>query len=405
MPVYRADSFFRYRVVQPKATTPEWMNLVVDRREEWRGEHQAFQGPGLYGVFFDDELFYIGLYAGKKDRPFGGSVFERWHKHIAYQIARSPHLSFTPNGMREILAFEGSIIATAFNKALAACGITPDTLETAVHPLIAKRNRNGSRAASCTPTKIRFAEQHWQTFGSDATRDTLDALMARFTFVYQQWPRDWIGRLAPNPGQRPGDWVASEWLAKPEDELIGGYFPVCNHPAGSSNAINKHYPVAPAILDARLAEMVAALDAGELTPAQALVQEEGEREEPDEAEERFRAATTIARWSDTLINDLQNSCPSAFDIYFTDTDDLRIGLKQPYARPGRRGRAVEVLITVKAGEQTGIQFEPSGASETCARLGFEPTRRAGHFQFDPDRHLASDLFAVAGAVFAEIMRG
>jgi hypothetical protein len=74
MPIYRAERFFRYRVVEHKATTPEWMNLVVDRREEWRGEHEAFKGPGLYGVFLDCTLFYVGLYAGKKDHPFGGSV-------------------------------------------------------------------------------------------------------------------------------------------------------------------------------------------------------------------------------------------------------------------------------------------------------------------------------------------
>ncbi len=400
MPICRANEIFKYRVVEPKAGTPEWMNLVVDRREEWRGEHEAFQGPGLYGVFLDDALFYVGLYAGKKNRPFGGSVFERWHKHISYQIGRSPYLSFTPTRMREVLA-TGGILASAFADALNASGVSLDALDTAIHPLIAKRNRNGSRAASCTPSKIRFAERHWAIFGPDTT---LDALMARFTFVYQQWPRDWIDRVAPDAGQRPGDWVLANWLTKPEAELIRGYAPRCNHLVGADVLTGEHDPVNSAVFEARLAEIVGALVAIEVPQAHLSLPEECEREEADEAEEKFRAATTIARWSETLINDLQTSCPSAMDVYFTDNDDLRIGLKQPRVRPGQRGPGIEVLITVRAGERTGIQFEPRRGSETCAALGFVPAKRAGYFQFDPDRHLASDLFAVAGMVFGEVMR-
>lgn len=398
MPVYRADTLFKFRIVTPKEGTPAWMNLVVDRHEEWRGEHQQFKGPGLYGVFLDDALFYVGLYAGTKAQPFGGSVFHRWHQHIAYQIGRSPKINFTPARMREILSHDG-VFAKAFLDSFSASGIDTDALDTAVHPLIAKKNRNGQRAASCTPSKICFAERNWATLNPDATDADLENLMSRFKFVYQQWPRDWSDRVAPDAGQRPGDWVLSQWLAAPEAMLIEDYQPACNHQTHTSAPT----VVSPNTFAARLAEIVAELGTVETPFITAASHDDDYDEATDPAEESFLDAVEIWRWSGTLVRDLISGCPNALDVYFTDKPDLRIGLKQPYARPGQRGPGIEVLLTVSAGKKTGIQFQTCAPPEVCVKLGFTPSKRKGYFAFDPARHIASDLFSVAGAALAKII--
>lgn len=403
MPVYRADELFKFRIVTPREGTPAWMNLVVDRHEEWRGDHPQFQGPGLYGAFLDDALFYVGLYAGKKAQPFGGSVFDRWHKHIAYQIGRSPDIHFTPARMYEILS-HGGVFAEAFRSSFIASGIDPEALDNAVHPLIAKRNRNGRRFPSCTPSKIRFAEENWGTLNPDVTDAALENLMSRFKFVYQQWPRSWSDRVSPNAGQRPGDWVISNWLAAPEAMLIEEYNPVCNHPTRASVPADDQEIVTPNAFATRLAEIVAEIGTTETPFVTTVLHDNDCDEAPDPAEEAFLDAAEIWRWSETLVRDLISGCPNAFDVYFTDKPDLRIGLKQPYARPGRRGPAIGVLLTISAGKKTGIQFQTCSPAEVCAKLGFKPSDRAGHFAFDPERHIASDLFSVAGAALAKIIR-
>ncbi len=82
MTLYQAAELFTLQEKVAPAGKPAWMNLHARPRPHYRGEPPALTGPGLYAVFLRGHLTYIGLYAGKKDRPFGGSVLDRWFKHL-----------------------------------------------------------------------------------------------------------------------------------------------------------------------------------------------------------------------------------------------------------------------------------------------------------------------------------
>ena len=104
MPFYRASELFTLRPVPPTLGKPAWMNLRAVPRAPWAGEPEALRGPGIYGMFHDDRLVYVGLYAGKAERPFGGSVLERWEKHVTYQTLRSPYVTFARRHLKHLHA-------------------------------------------------------------------------------------------------------------------------------------------------------------------------------------------------------------------------------------------------------------------------------------------------------------
>src|SRR4051795_3692227 len=96
MTLYNAAKLFYLKQVPPDYCMPTWANLKAVRHLHCEGESPEFAGPGLYALFLNKSLFYIGLNAGQKRNPLGGSVLNRWGKHIVGQTLRSRYLCFKP---------------------------------------------------------------------------------------------------------------------------------------------------------------------------------------------------------------------------------------------------------------------------------------------------------------------
>lgn len=344
---------------------PAWMNLRARRRPEWRGEPPALTGPGLYGMFFDGALVYVGLYAGRRDHPFAGSVLDRWHKHAVYQTLRAPEVVFARGQLDRILnELDGAALAD-----LRAGAASEALLE--------------QHGGSCTFEKARFALGHWADLGPGNE----DTLLDRLSFAYHQLPRDWAQRVAPIEGQSASGWVKREWLRRAEAALIEDFAPVCN--SGVE-------PVSGRAIDPQtfLAQAAMLLSDGAALPVAGPSLDEPGDDEMTSGERSFR--TRLGEAGEILLGDLQRRCPSAMTIGFTDTPDLRVYLNHP-----RR-----VLMTLAPRASETLACATLASATTCARLGFEAkaiqgTMRA-QFVFDPARQDGSDLLAIAGAAAATL---
>lgn len=365
MTVFQAAQLFTLHPVPPVEGKPAWMNLRARRQPEWRGEPPALTGPGLYGMFFDGGLVYVGLYAGRRDHPFAGSVLDRWHKHAVYQTLRAPEVVFARSQLDRILnELDGAALAE-----LRASADSEALIE--------------QHGGSCTFEKARFALGHWADLGPGNE----DTLLDRLSFAYHQLPRNWAQRVAPIEGQSASGWVKREWLRGAEAALIAAFAPVCN--SGVEPVSGR--VIAP---EAFLARAAALLSGDAAPPAPPVPLEESGEDEMTAGERRFR--TRLGEAGEILLGDLQRRCPSAMTIGFTDTPDLRVYLSHP-----RR-----VLMTLAPRASETLLCATLANAATCGRLGFDAqpiqgTMRA-QFMFDPARHDGSDLLAIAGAAAAAL---
>lgn len=388
MTIYTADDLFTLRETIPVAGKPAWMNLRAVVRPEWRGEPEALTGPGVYGVFLDGSLFYIGLYAGKAGRPFGGSVLERWSKHATYHILRAPEVAFAQSQLDRIF---GELTRPAVD--MAACVALKRS--GAESPLVEKHG------GSCTFNKARFAARHWETLGpgNEAT------LLARISFVYHRLPRSWDSRRETIEGEVASRWVKRQWLRPVEKALIRALRPICN--AETTPGTERE-----GIGHDEVERMMAALFAGdgETNPVSHDLgpdggddstsldtspdEGEGEGEGDDDAtsgERDFRAR--LSGDGAALVEELSVRCPRSMTIAFTDTPDLRLYTSQPRRR---------VLLTMKARGDGMITCHTLASVAVCRALGFDAreerggSMRAG-FALDPVAIDVTDLVAVGGA--------
>lgn len=373
---YRADDLFTLRETTPIPGKPAWMNLRAMRRPEWRGEPSALTGPGLYGVFLDDSLFYIGLYAGKAERPFGGSVLDRWYKHATHHTLREPGIVFARTQLERIVAElnagPGIEIRACFESAR-------DT-----SPLLA------TKGGSCTFNKVRFAARHWETLGPGNEA----ALLGRLSFVYHQLPRDWEARLDVPAGTTPSRWVKREWLRAAEKALIRDFKPFCN---AETRLGTERDGIGPDAVAEHIAALLSPLDWLEatVTPSieEALVDAEFDEDDADisAGEQAFR--NRISLEGEAFLDDLNEHCPCGMSFDYTATPDLRIYLNQPARR---------VLMTLAPRKNDILRCETQASAIACSALGFdaealEDATVAARFGFDLAKRDFADLIAVAGA--------
>lgn len=387
MPYYRAEDLCTLKQVAAKPGKPDFATLKAQPLPQWRGQHAEFTGPGIYGVFLDDRLFYIGLYAGKKHQPFSGTVFERWLKHITCHIVRSPDIAFAANKMRVIL----DTLDGAASRGLAAClpgGRDSQALPTE-HALLG--------GASCTPNKVRFADLNPELLTQDP-----ETLIKRFSFVYMQWPREDIGRIDP-AAPAPSIWVKAHWLASVERKLIQDFRPICN---AQTEPGSERSDVDPATFEESLKmALEAKVAAAHVAPPPAVAPEDLsliEEDEEDLAEPNAEifvdhAPAANRTQVETLLEDLRQACPGAWEVNCTDTPDIRIHLKQPVA-------GIKVLLTLAP----NFRGQTEASAATCEYLGFEAGTNTGArlrttFRFDPARHGPADLFALAGVTLQRIV--
>jgi hypothetical protein len=383
MTIYTASDLFTLRETIPVAGKPAWMNLRAAVRPEWRGEPKVLTGPGVYGVFLDGYLFYIGLYAGKAGRPFGGSVLERWRKHATYHILRAPEVVFAKSQLDRII---GELTGPAVD--IAAC--VAQEADAARSPLVAKHG------GSCTFNKARFATRHWGTLGLGNE----DALLARISFVYHQLPRSWDDRRETVDGAGASRWVKRHWLRPVEKALIEAFHPICNSEttvASDRDGIG-HDDVQ------RL--MAALFDSGgETSPApEGCCPDAGDDDvsfdpstdetesgdmTPGERDFRARLSTDGA----ALVEEFSARCPRGMTIDFTNTPDLRLYVSQPRRR---------ALLTMKARADGLITCHTLASVFVCRALGFDVKEERGGpmktgFTLDPRAVDVTDLVAVGGA--------
>ena len=158
------DALFAIRTIDAPGT-----HARADLRIYYRptaAAHRAIapdghSGPGIYGCFWDRQLFYVGTFAGTGQPDRGNVARERWTKHVAGMTFRGHNVTIGEKALDRV----ASEPATALGTLLLAA----DRMRIA----------NPSGALQTQYAKYRFAERHWDDFAA------LDAdMLERFAFVY-----------------------------------------------------------------------------------------------------------------------------------------------------------------------------------------------------------------------------
>lgn len=388
MGVYYAKDYLTYRIVEPKPYLPNFANLTVRRLNG--GDAGDFAGPGIYGVFHDDELFYVGLYAGNQHAPFGGTVFDRWARHIICHIVRAPDLRFARSSWVTILNEPNSATCNA----LAAClpqGWNANNLPHD-HRLFVSPN--------CTLNKVRFVDKHPELLSQKPSE-----LIEHFSFVYVQWPREaenWLDPAAPVPSR----WVKAHWLASIETKLITELRPICNAqtPSGEERTdvdTAEFEKILTTAMKNKVAELAAARGVlpGVAPQEDPALIEPDEQDEEELNEEAFADRVFVSGYNQgyDLTNNLRMNCPPEWDVYCTATPDIRIALTQPID-------GTSVLLTLSP----NMRGKTEASREECKALGITVLnvtreRLCTKFQFDPGRHGPDHLFKLARETMKRII--
>lgn len=384
MTLYTADRLMTLRTVGAPAGKPEWANLVADAQRA--AAPAELCGPGLYALFLDGSLFYIGLHVGDQAGA-DYSVLHRWVLHVVGQTMRSRETSFSRRSLRRLLDTQSG---DPVSEGLSAClpeGRGTDLMSLPDHPLL--------KGAHCTAQKAVFAARHWDVFAPGNE----DAMLSRITCLFQPVAAEWAGRLDGAKGRERGAWVREVWLRPAETELVNRFRPICN----AATAIGTQrdgvgLDEVAAAMAAALPQVLPAFDrADDAAPVNAhrpapasVVEAYADRAEPSDsaaavqadeeglsiAEQTFRRPLSDA--GDRFVDTLRDTAPCDIELYFTDTPDLRLRVadtRQPL---------------VKFSTSHGLlRCSTRAAPEVCQRLGFEdvtvresdPMRT--HFLFDP----------------------
>jgi len=371
MTLYKAAELFTLQEKVAPVGKPKWMNLHARLRAEYRGEPAALTGPGLYAVFLRGHLTYIGLYAGKRDRPFGGSVLDRWFKHLTYHSLRAREISFSADALAKMPTLEGPV-------AMSIAQLSGDVQNSALL---------GRSEASCTLNKVRFAQHHWDVLGPP----NKDGLLEDFSFAYWQLPREWADKIPDDIDVPPSQWVKRHWLRTPEREMIRRLDPVCNSQTVSAAVIDG--ATVAEVEDAATC-LFATFPVGQVdAPFSPVEEEAGSRDDDESVVEDQVSATSIG---EALLTELQQDCPAGFLVYATDVPDIRIALVAPIGR---------IKVIVEFGPKA-LKGKTHASVAACAQLGFEGRsldNGKSEFTFDPARHGASDLIALAGAAMTRLI--
>lgn len=397
MPPFAAQDLLSVREVAAHPNKPRWANLVAHIHVD--PVPRDLCGPGLYALFLDGALFYIGLHVGADADP-GLPVLERWKLHVVGQTLRAKAISFSPTPLNQVLRGPD---ASGLADDLAAClpnGRDTDCHAATPHPLL-----GGSH---CTAQKAAFASAHWDSLCSAAP----DALLARITCLFRPLPAGWEALLDGAAGRERGDWAREQWLRPAETALVEQFRPICNacipigthHPgldAGEvSAALETIFPAAlppfdRAVYDARVSRrrpapraLVEAY-AAPGTVADDHVAELAEDEGLSRGELAFRQRLSPA--GTILVDALLDACPAPLEPYFTNVPDLRIRL-------GEAGRTLMMLRTARG--QLHCFSKAEVAAVAALGLAAEPVQNdpmRSRVTLDPAAATPALLLAIAQA--------
>lgn len=399
MPLYTADQLMTLRTVATPAGKPDWANLVAD--VDHGPTPPELCGPGLYALFLNDALFYIGLHVGEHAEA-EYSVLHRWMRHVVGQTMRSRETSFSRTSLRRLFDTQAG---DPVSEGLAAClaeGRDTDLMALAGHPLL--------KGAHCTAQKAVFAARHWDVFAPGNE----DTMLSRITCLFQPVAADWAERLGGAEERERGAWAREAWLRPAETELVNRFRPICNAaiPIGDhrdgvgvdevATAMAAELPqVLPAFDRTAYAARVTARRAAPASVVEAYgddartaidpeIADIAEEEGLSMGEQEFRRKSSEV--GTLFLDQLRDQCPPSIEPYFTEVPDLRLRITGE--------RKPRVILTTARGQ---FRCWTRMSVEVCQKLGFADATIAGHdplpvgFYIDPATTAPGAILALVGA--------
>jgi hypothetical protein len=408
--IRQANELVYLRPIASVPGKPEWMNLRATPLLP--PDFSDLRGPGIYGLFLDDRLFYVGVYAGRRHEPFAGSALHlRWHMHVTYHTLRSPMVTFRAEQMNRILRELDGPVSSAFAQMLGGREVDCRTLDPAQHPLLGSISATGRQEGCCTINKVAFAERNWTVLGPNGPG--VPAIAERISIVYMAAPDEWERLVPPAPQPHAAGWVKNNWLFPIEDDLIKSFRPLCNtHPSVTLD--NARNDVTRDLFIDALSPLLeqAPPVATALKPAPATAKKDMDiTDDPlsgafildpvadDELSEPDNGGVSHDMDADApailFLSQLQDGCPETMEVYRTGRD-VRLALRAPRRRP---------LLTLSPTRE-GYRCNSRAPVVICRLLGFDAdaasagSGMASSFVVDPVRHAAGTLLAVSGAALA-----
>jgi hypothetical protein len=216
--MYRGGELFDIAEVKPR--TPrggaERMPGIFNLKFRYNGrDTKELAGGGIYAVYYQDELLYVGLFTGCDGVPFISNVAsQRFYKHLESLTMRGRTIGFSPGNYDKAIALD--------RPNCPLIGILRGT-----------RVPRDNGAVKTYPCKVEFASNNWDAFRR-IERD--ESVLDSFTFVY--------GRIGVEHFNRDISYQkVKNYLNVIEDDLILRHRPCCNEKF--SRGSDSHLKVGP----------------------------------------------------------------------------------------------------------------------------------------------------------------
>jgi hypothetical protein len=331
---YSSDELFLLGERDPWGKNPWWAN------QTFKKNITEIPGPGIYAVFYQENLIYIGKFLGTKVSPFNGDIVgTRWDKHIG---------SFTMRGY-QVSVRNRTLIRTL---TLPRCAIS-DGLRCAKQDMILDR---GMVAGF---NRVKFAIKHWDKFCRLSQE-----MLSSFVFYYLK-----IGEMETDPTN------LRKRISLSETALIECFRPCCN--GGSEDGISQSDT--PERVLGKIRETLESafenldyicLDQiGKRAKVGSSEQLEAiQFNDKDDDVEGFEGAF-LSRLNDAgaaFVRNFRSSMEDGFELYFTGTrgGDLRVRTRSPKS-PGRTLMTMKWLKLSKT-----FCCETLASGQNCMSSGF-----------------------------------
>lgn len=140
------------------------VRAVLKQKSKSESDPDAWNGPGLYAIFYRGELIYIGKYLGRRDNPYSGNIVAtRWWAHFA-TLTLLGHRVSIPSGVLDLLPQNNK--GDLFRNLQQHAAITP--------------RLTSHRGCVTSLNRLLFAGKYWSIFN---TRDP-KRLLNDFEFLY-----------------------------------------------------------------------------------------------------------------------------------------------------------------------------------------------------------------------------
>lgn len=194
--IHDAAGLFKISQSTPLLQNPLWADLRIESSKQLKVT--LARGPGVYAIYYLNELIYVGKFLGTRENVYGGDVCAtRWAKHMSTLTLRDRRVSFSSKAVRSMQL--SSFLAPPFLEII-------DASQQQV--ILDPRGRVSSL------NRAIFASENWTTFSKLVMADEL----AGFKIIYTQ--------AEVMPSLSHAHLRCAVGLA--EKKLIGQYRPRCN---------------------------------------------------------------------------------------------------------------------------------------------------------------------------------